>query len=224
VQACRAAGVVLGIGTDKRLLPAVQDLTRHAIDGRLGTLLHLEGQYSNDNSSRGLSGAWRASGDEAPGAGMTGPGLHALDAMVGIAGPVARVDVQLFQQATTPHPVDAVAATLRFAAGATGTLATVRSVPEYFRLQVHGTGGWAEVDGFDTLTTCLHGEGLRRRRYDSVSAVGHVLERFADAVRGHRTLPVTPESMLDTVAAFEAVIASLTTGEPVRLTVPALTI
>src|SRR4051812_3621914 len=42
VAACRDAGIVLGIGTDKRFFPAMQEVARIAASGELGRLLHVE--------------------------------------------------------------------------------------------------------------------------------------------------------------------------------------
>lgn len=215
VGACERAGVTLGLGTDKRFLPAVRELKRLVDAGALGTILHAEAQYSNDNSSKQLSGAWRHSDKEAPGGGMTGPGLHALDGLIHLAGPVARVDAQLHRVEPPPRPIDAVAGLLRFASGATGAFVTVRAVPDCFRLQVHGTRGSAEVTGFDTLTLSPAGAARERQVYDSAPAVGYLLGRFAAAVSGGAAFPVSTRSMLDTVAAFEATIDSLASGRPV---------
>jgi predicted dehydrogenase len=45
-----------------------------------------------------------------------------------------------------------------------------------------------------------------------------LLEAFADAVEGKAPFPVRPEQMLDVIGAFEATIASLAQGKPVKLT------
>ena len=94
VAACRDAGVVLGVGTDKRFFPAMQELARVAASGELGRLLHIEANFSNEVAATMFS-PWRDAPDELPAGGMTGTGIHALDAMVRIAGPVRRVQAQL---------------------------------------------------------------------------------------------------------------------------------
>lgn len=126
VDACRAAGVVLEIGTDKRFLPGVRALQRLTDGGTLGRVLHVEAHYGNDNSLTARGGAWRDSPSETPGGGMTGPGLHALDGLVGLAGPIVRVDARLHRHQHPTRPVDAVTALLEFASGATGVLGCVR--------------------------------------------------------------------------------------------------
>ena len=57
VAACRDAGVVLGIGTDKRYFPAIAEVIRLADSGELGKLLHVEGNFSNEVAA-GFA-AWR---------------------------------------------------------------------------------------------------------------------------------------------------------------------
>src|SRR5262249_12712557 len=91
VAACRAAGVVLGLGNNKRWFASLPDLARLVAAGALGELLHLEGHFTNEHSTR-VKGGWRDDPREAPGGGMTGAGLHVLDAFVHLAGPVRRVD------------------------------------------------------------------------------------------------------------------------------------
>src|SRR6516165_7332170 len=102
VAACRAAGVVLGIGTDKRFFPAVSELLRLVKGGELGRMLHLEAHFSNEVA--GTFSGWRHSPDESPAGGMTGTGIHMLDALVALAGPVRRVQALLLSHKPPPDP------------------------------------------------------------------------------------------------------------------------
>ena len=52
-----------------------------AAGGSLGKILHIEGHFSNDHSTR-VGGGWRDDPRESPGFGMTGAGLHILDAFI----------------------------------------------------------------------------------------------------------------------------------------------
>ena len=51
-------------------------------------MLHIEGNFSNEHSTR-VKGGWRDDPRESPGGGMTGAGLHVIDAFVNLAGPIA---------------------------------------------------------------------------------------------------------------------------------------
>ncbi len=217
VDACDAARIVLGLGTDRRELPAVTRMKRLVADGGLGKLLHLEAQYSNDTMTRGLSGDWRKSPEEAPGAGMTGPGLHVLDLLLHLAGPVDEVSGRLIRPFGDAVPTDALALLLSFSGGQTGTLGCVRGVPNYFRLAAFGTRGWAEVRHFGEFHLHLSGEGVTVEHYSPDLAIGELQERFAEAVASGGEFPVTPRDMLQTVAAFEAAVTALRDGRTVRV-------
>src|SRR5262245_1140890 len=115
--ACRNAGVVLGLGNNKRCFPSMRELERIVADGALGEILHVEGHFCNEHSTR-VAGGWRDDPSESPGGGMTGAGLHVLDAFVNLAGPIAAVDARLFEQKSPPDPRDAIAVLTQFASGA----------------------------------------------------------------------------------------------------------
>ena len=58
IDACRRAGVVLGIGHNRRLWPSMQALKHIAASGELGEILHIEGHFSNQHSDN-TAGTWR---------------------------------------------------------------------------------------------------------------------------------------------------------------------
>lgn len=214
VAACRAANVVLGLGNNKRLFPAMVELKTIVADGTLGEILHLEGHFCNEHSTR-VSGGWRDQPAESPGGGMTGAGLHILDAFVNLAGPVGQVDARLYRQRPPPDPRDSAAVLVEFVSGATGLMATVRAGPAYWRVQVFGTNGWAEARDETTLTVATMGRQPDTRHFPAVDSLAVLLEKFADAVNGGPPFPVSPAQMLDTVGAFEAVIRSIELRRPV---------
>jgi predicted dehydrogenase len=214
VAACRAAGVVLGTGNNKRCFASMRELKRVVDSGTLGGILHVEGHFSNEHSTR-VSGGWRDDPRESPGAGMTGAGLHVLDAFVNLAGPVRRVDARLFARKPPPDPRDAVAALVDFASGATGLMATVRAAPAYWRVHVFGTNGWAEARDEDVLTVARMGETPQTTTFPHADSLLVLAESFADAIEGRAAFLVSTTQMLDLIGAFEAVIASLGRHAPV---------
>ena len=217
VDACVAAGVVLGVGHDRRLLPGIRAIKDQVDSGALGDIIHMEAQYSNDAMSRGLTGAWRAEDREAPGGGMTGPGLHALDSLLNLGPKLTAVTGRINQVKPFPNPIDSVALLLEFEQGETGTLGTVRGVPDFIRLHVLGTRGWAELRDFTSLTVHRLGEAVTQTTHDPRLNTGEMLECFAQAVTGEAPFPVSSDAMLRTVAAFEASVAALKLGQTVRV-------
>jgi predicted dehydrogenase len=216
VAAVRRAGVVLGLGNNKRCFASMLELKRLVAAGTLGDVLHVEGHFSNEHSTR-VKGGWRDDPRESPGGGMTGAGLHVLDAFVNLAGPVARVDARLHSLKSPPDPRDAVAVLVEFASGATGLMATARAGPAYWRVHVFGTKGWAEARDETRLTVAPMGEGPQTRTLPATDSLAALLDAFAVAVEGGAPFPVSPEQMLDVVGAFEAIIASIESGRPVAV-------
>ena len=216
VAACANAGVLLAVGYDKRFWPSMQALARIVASGELGRILHIEGHNSNE-TTRGNVSAWRKSPAETPGAGMTGTGVHMLDAFVGLIGPVKRVQAQLLTMQPQPDVYDAVSVLLEFGSGVSGMLSTIRTTPSFWRAHVFGTGGSAEAIGATELVVRKSGVAPQRMTFDAVDALRSELEAFAGAIEGKAPYPVTPAQMVETVAAFEGIVRSMETGEPVAV-------
>ena len=216
VEACRKAGVVLGSGNNKRCFSSMRELKRVVAGGTLGDILHIEGHFSNDHSTR-VSGGWRDDPRESPGFGMTGAGLHILDAFVNLAGPLRRVDARGFSRKAPPDPRDVVAVLADFEGGATGLMATIRATLPFWRVHVFGTKGMAEARDEDTLTLAYLDGKPETTTYERVDSLHVLTECFADAIEGRAPFLVSTAQMLDMIGAFEAVIASLDKGVPVEV-------
>jgi len=194
---------VLGVGTDKRFFPAIAELMRLARDGELGRILHLEAHFSNEVA--GTFAEWRYSLGESPAGGMTGTGIHMLDALIALGGPVRRVQTLLLSHRPPPDPLDSLSVLLEFSGGASGTLAMVRSTPAFFRIHAFGRQASAEALGRTNLVVRRSGAEPQHVNFPSVDSVQANLEAFADAVAGGAPYPIPTSEMLDTVAAFEAI-------------------
>ena len=130
---------------------------------------------------------------------MTGAGLHLLDALVHLAGPIARVDARLFAQKPPPDPRDAVAVLVGFENGATGLIGTVRAAPVFWRVHAFGTRGWAEARDETTLMRRADRRGCRMtQRLKHVDSLGVLLEAFAAAIETGAPFPVTTRARCST--------------------------
>jgi predicted dehydrogenase len=210
VDACRDAGVVLGIGTDKRYFPAIAEIIRLADSDELGPLLHVEGNFSNELAA-GFA-AWRGELSETPAGGMTGTGIHVLDALIRIAGPVRRLHAQLLKLKPDPDPWDGLSVMLEFTSGVGGTLAAVRSTPTYLRLHAFGRHGSAEAVSRNDIIVRKSGTEPLRLKLQGPDSVRINLEAFADAVAGRTPYPVSPEQIVAVNDAFVAIADAVRTG------------
>jgi predicted dehydrogenase len=216
VAATQKAGVPFALGNNKRCFSSMRELKRVVSSGEIGEVLHIEGNFTNEHSTR-VMGGWRDDPRESPGGGMTGAGLHVIDALVNLGGPIATVDAKVFKQKAPPDPRDSAAALVQFESGATGVLATVRAAPMYWRIMVFGTKGWAEAREEMTLTVAPLHQQPKTEHYPAVDSLGVLLEAFAETIETGKPFPVTTDDMLDVAGAFEAIIRSMAEGGPVRV-------
>ena len=217
VAACRETGIVLALGNNKRCFPSMTALRRVVADGQIGEVLHIEAHFCNEHSTRVVAGGWRDDPNESPGGGLTGAGLHLIDALVSLGGPVAQVDAKLFERKPPPDPRDVIALQVDFRNGGTGQLASVRAGPAYWRVHVFGTKGWVEARDETTLTVAPNGQSPRTEAFPPADSLALLLESFAEAVDGGTPFLVPTEQMLDVVGAFEAAISSLAARQPVAV-------
>ena len=217
VAACRAAGVPLGCGYNRRCFSSMRELKRVVDGGTLGDILHVEGHFSNEYSTRVLPRGWRDDPAESPALGMTGCGLHALDALVSLAGPIREVHAKSCVCKPPPDPRDSVAVLVEFASGATGLMATIRATVPFWRVHVFGTRGSAEARDEVRLRIGYIGEPAQEHVFAAVDSLRALEECFADAVEGRAPFPVSPGPLIDVTAAFETVIAALERGAPVAV-------
>jgi predicted dehydrogenase len=212
-EACREAGVVLAVGHNRRFWPSMRALREIVTRGELGIVLHIEGHNSNENSQK-ITAGWRLSPAESPGGGLTGSGFHVLDAFVSMLGPVRRVYAQLNSRDKGPPPLDTAVMTLDFANGVTGLLATIRATPLYWRVQVFGTKGSAEVLDEVTMVVRKSDGAPQRMTYPAIDVLRAELDSFADAIENIAPFPVPEADVLATLSAFEAALQSMTSGIP----------
>jgi predicted dehydrogenase len=216
IAAVRKANVPFALGNNKRCFASMRELKRIVANGTIGEVMHIEVNFSNEHSTR-VMGGWRDDPRESPGGGMTGAGLHLIDALVNLGGPIAEVDARLFSAKPAPDPRDVAAALVRFTSGATGVLATVRAAPMFWRVHVFGTKGSAEAREETMLTVARIGEAPATEIHEHVDSLGVLLESFAETIETGKPFPVSTNDMLDVVGAFEAIIASIGEGKPVHV-------
>ena len=217
VAAVRKAGVAFALGNNKRCFPSMRELRRVVSEGLIGEVLHVEAHFSNEHSTRLIAGGWRDDPAESPGGGLTGAGLHLIDALVSLGGPIAAVDAKLFERKPPPDPRDVIALQVSFANGGIGQLASVRAAVPYWRVHVFGTKGWAEARDETILTTALIGQTPRTHTFPQVDSLAVLLESFAESIELGTPFLVSTSDMLDTVGAFAAAITSIKSGKPVKV-------
>jgi predicted dehydrogenase len=139
-----------------------------------------------------------------------------LDAFVSMLGPVRRVYARLNSREQGPPPLDTASLAIDFADGVTGTLATVRATPLFWRVHVFGTKGSAEVLDEVTMIQRKSGSAPEPTSYPAVDVLRAELDAFVDAIEHKRPFPVPEADVLATLSAFEAALQSIRSGIPVE--------
>ncbi|MEQ1773277.1 MAG: Gfo/Idh/MocA family oxidoreductase [Burkholderiales bacterium] len=229
LRACADANVTLAVGYNWRFQPALQEMKRALNDGRLGKLLHMEGHFNGPSVYRVGKEHWRQNREEGPAGGMTGRGVHVVDAMLYLAGKIDSVYAQSSRLALDYGTDDTTSMLFKFRNNATAYLSTVIATAETWRLQLFGSKGWMEVGDVQHLTTWT----LRTCFFDPANPYVHPqpqiisfadtsteraeLEHFADAVREKRPLAMVDGDEQHNVAALEAILQSIASGTMIKV-------
>ena len=221
-DACAAAKRVLAVGFNWRFQPALREIRRMLEDGRLGRLLHVEGNFNGPSNYRNSREHWRQRAEEGPAGGMTGRGVHVVDAMLYLGGRIDSVYAQSDRLALDYGIDDTTSMLFRFGSGASGYLGTVIATAECWNMQVYGSKGWAKVGSIPhlhtwSLTTCMVEAQPTVIDYPQMSTERAELEAFADAIEGRAPYACPPQDAVHGVAVFEAIVESARSGRRVTV-------
>ncbi len=234
IDAADRAGVTLGVFFQDRLKPdfvAVKSLIER---GGLGTPVlgsaHLrwyrEPKYYADSRWRGT---WALDG----GGALMNQGIHGVDALLWLFGPVSSVTAAV---ATRLHKIeveDTIAAALTFESGALGIIQASTAVyPGYAkRLELSGANGSVVLEGDHLLSVDLRDDTVTMGAAPAAvsaaassptvadaSAHQRMLEDFIDAIRSRREPVCSGREGRRSVALVQAIYESARTGRAVTPT------
>jgi predicted dehydrogenase len=204
----------LALGYNRCFFPNVAELRRRLRANALGHLLHAEGDFCVDRYRGIKAGSWKADPAHAPAGSLAD---HMLYLTIETLGPIAEVHALGFSHHTDNELADTTAVLLRTAARQSALLTAIGVSPDYYRFQVFGTKGWAELrDARHFSFQPLDGE-----REDlvlaPVDAERTEVEAFASAICGEQAFPVPVADAVHGVAVLEAMGRSAIEERLVRL-------
>jgi predicted dehydrogenase len=228
LEAVTRAGIVLGVAYPRRFHPAMIELKTRIDDGRLGVPTHCEtAQASPAGHFMPQGYYWRADPQEAPAGAMTATGVHNLDALIYLFGRIDEVYCLSLHRSMT-RLEDTTSVLMRLANGMSASLYCSLVTAPTYRFAVYGTKGRAEIAGQDPdfrFSPVPEAMPAGRHRtsapeiceYKGFNALKAELEGFAAAINGIRPYPITADEIVHGVAAFEAIVRSAATGQPVKV-------
>ncbi len=217
LDAVNGAGLVMGVGHERRYESTMEAIAEIVASGEMGTLMHIEANFSHSIFASVAADNWRGSVEEAPAAGMTGMGVHLTDLFISMLGPVEAVSAQSAQRVLSLPTGDIVTVQIRFCSGATGFLGAVSATPYYGRYSVFGEKLWVEArddahpqeGGRTHLISCGTDGVQHSETFDPKDPVRANLEEWADAVAGNGSYRFTDEERVGNVALLEAIAKSV---------------
>ena len=222
------AGVTLAVAYPRRFHPAMLELKARLDDGRLGLPTHCEAAQASPAGHFMPDGYyWRADPQEAPAGAMTATGVHNLDAMIYLFGRIDEVYC-LNLRRLVPTLEDTTSVLLGLENGMSASLYCSLATAPTYRFAVYGTKGSVELRGRDAefRFTPVPAEPPEGRyvasppeiiEYKGFNALRAELEGFAAAIEGRRPYPIAADEILHGVAAFEAIVRSAATRQPVKV-------
>jgi predicted dehydrogenase len=196
--------------------------------GALGTVLHVEATMTFPNGLFLKPDAWRADSHETPCGALTPMGVHAIDGMIDLCGPIDHVYCQSFRRVVEVDSDDTTSMLFRMKAGMSGYLGAMTATGPGFSFQVFGSKGSVRLEGMTHVAgasseerrmrlfgTCkfqpIKGEAevWEAERLDVTKAC---LEAFARAAAGGAPFPIPIDQMVHGAAVTEAVVRSAASG------------
>jgi predicted dehydrogenase len=201
VAVCQEYRVLIGVGHDKRFWPSMQHVQQVVRSGELGKLIHIEGIFTNENL-KNFQTSWRDLPENVPGGNLTATGIHIVDAFTNLMGPIKSVE-GIYRQ-MDGGTMDTLALLVDFESGATGLLSSPRPSPVFWRVHVFGQQGNIESRGPLQSIQNMSGKEAVVKEFAPINALQFQLEAFARAIENKTDYLISPQEILNTVAAFEA--------------------
>jgi predicted dehydrogenase len=212
IAACEAARVVLAVGHNRRFMPGAQRIKAMVDAGELGRVIHVEANYSGTVEGRYPPDHWRVKQSELPAAGMTPMGLHMIDTLTWIMGPIQRLVAITKHQSTSYALDDTCAVLFELESGATGHFASNIATTLTASLRLFGDKRSVDArNNFSELVSAPIGMQVQptSERFTVDESLARELAAFADACAGGAPFLVKPAEALRNIAVLEAVVQSV---------------
>jgi predicted dehydrogenase len=184
-EACSKAGVVLALGYQRRRESHFRWVKSEIDGGRFGRLVQAECNISRDRLGRFELSSWRYTAAGMPGGVMLQIGIHYVDVLEFLMGPVKQVSARLAQLVLPGDNPDVANMILEHENGALSSLtASYASASEYYMMNIYGKEASAYYDLFSGLRHLKRGETTARPVPTANNdTIREELEEFANCIR-----------------------------------------
>jgi predicted dehydrogenase len=184
-RVCDQAGVVLALGYQRRRESHFRWIKSEIDAGRFGKLVQAEGNISRDRLGKIDLSSWRYQAAGMPGGVMLQIGIHYVDVLEMLLGPVTRVSGMSARLVLPGDNPDVANLILEHESGAISNLtASYASASEYYMMNVYGKEASAYYDLFSGLRHLRRGEAKAVAiPTETNDTIREELEEFVHCVR-----------------------------------------
>ncbi len=218
-EVCRKARVVLALGYQRRREGHFRWIRKQIDDGVFGKLVNAEANISRDRLGKVDLGSWRYTAEGMPGGVMLQIGIHYIDVLEYLVGPIKAVSGSLAQLVLPGDNPDVASLIIEHQNGALSTLnASYASASEYYVMNIYGKDASAYYDFHQGLRFLKRGaEKSEPVRVPKIDTFVDELEEFAAAVRGGPRPEMGGEGGTRSLAVIRAGIKSAREGRRVQV-------
>lgn len=209
-SAARDAGVVLQVGHNKRRQTGNRRLRELLDTGELGQLQHVEANISVPVAFKPDLPDWRNNPEQIPAGGMTPLGVHHIDTIQYLGGPIRRVSAFSKQVYGTLEVDDVTAMLFELESGPLAYLVTLLATAGVNTVTVYGTdaAAWSEGDG-TRLYVQRRGEPARTEiPVTPIDTIADEMAEFATCIQTGDEPETGAAAAVSVVDVLEAVIES----------------
>jgi predicted dehydrogenase len=218
-RACREAGVILSVGYQRRRESHFRWVKKAIEAGKFGLLVQAEGNISRDREGRFEPGHWRYQADAMPGGVMLQIGIHYIDILEYLMGPIRAVSARTAQLVLPGDNPDVANLIIEHENGAISNLtASYASASEYYLMNIYGKEATAYYTLFDGLRVLYRKQGPPQGvPCEKNDTIAEELEEFAGCVRGKAKPEVDGEKAVLSLAVIRAGVRSAKEGRRVEI-------
>ncbi|HUW14267.1 MAG TPA: Gfo/Idh/MocA family oxidoreductase [Anaerolineae bacterium] len=226
IEACRRAGVILAVGHQSRREPAIRRLKALLVDGTIGRPVMVEANISTAVGTTVRPDQWRWLREECPGGPLMQLGIHHLDTLQYLLGPIEQV-VGWQRRSLVQAEIDDVTATLlAFAGGITGYLGAGYASSQACWIKVYGTAYVAHYDQHLGLTLSNDTWATGPVRRDEapgipllppIPTMREEVSEFTECIRSGKPPEIDGEQALRNLAVVLAAVRSQTQSRAVAV-------
>jgi len=218
----RDAGLVLMVGHNTRRRTVFRRAKSILDEQRLGKVVAVEMNVSRPAGLQPDLPPWKADPKTTALLPMTQLGVHFVDTLHYLLGPIARVGCLASNMAMPGGAPDVSAAVLQLESGVTVSLSSYYVTPDVYVLRIYGTKGILHCHNTSLKLELVENDILKSILQEDFSSEGSAsyaeeMEEFGECVLTKRKPETSGEEGLQALAVIEAMVQSLNTRKIVEI-------